>query len=255
MKSGANPEIANFHKKRTVKFAEISAGVKLNLGSIKDLTGGEDVNARQLYSSDTKTDIHCTMIFECNKKPSFDGNVDDSVIRRFVNVPCRARFTTDPRFIGLPGYTQGNSYFKTREFQEEHKCALFDFLLGYDYLDIYEPPCIREDTYTYLCENDAFTSWMDAHFELTDVKTDVVPIKTIVSMYKEQYLHAGSRAYKSHTKVKMLELIEDSLKWRGFKALYYKDGEFCAGGNRYKGGAFTNFKVIVDEDEEVDPEA
>lgn len=223
MKSGANPEVANFHKKRMIKFAEISQGVRLNLGSIKDLTGGEDINARMCFSNNTITQMLCTLIFECNQKPSIDGCVGDAEIRRFVNVPFRAKFTSDERFLSLEGYTRGDAYYKTKDFQEEYKCVLFDYLLGYKYIDIYEPECIRKDTYKYLCENDPFTAWLDSQFELTEDPNDIVSMKTMTQMYKDTYLRQGTRAYRTHTKDTMIGLLNDNLKWKHIFALHYKD--------------------------------
>jgi len=247
MKGGPNAELASFHKKRFIRFAEISQGVRLNLGSVKDITGGEDINARALYSNNTITEMRNTTIFECNKKPSIDGCVGDAEIRRFINVPFRGRFTADPRFMGLDGYTEGNPFFKSKEFQDEYKNVLFNYLLQSNYLDIYEPACVRDETYRYLCDNDPFTAWMDATFEITNNKTDMVSIKTITSMYKELYLRAGTRAFKTHTKEIMLSLIDDNLKWKHNLALYYKN-RIKIDGKEYS-SIFTNLKMISDNED------
>jgi hypothetical protein len=248
MKGGPNAELASFHKKRFIRFAEISQGVRLNLGSVKDITGGEDINARALYSNNTITEMRNTTIFECNKKPSIDGCVGDAEIRRFINVPFRGRFTTDPKFIGLPAYTEANPFFKSKEFQDEYKTVLFNYLLQSDYIDIYEPTCVREETYKYLCDNDPFTAWMDATFEVTNDKNDIVSIKEITSMYKQLYLRAGTRAFKTHTKEIMLSLIDDNLKWKHNMALYYKD-RFKLDGKQYY-SSFHNLKLVSDNDEQ-----
>jgi phage/plasmid-associated DNA primase len=44
MKDGPNPAVANMHKKRCVLTAEPRDDDRLNLGTIKQLTGGNDIN-------------------------------------------------------------------------------------------------------------------------------------------------------------------------------------------------------------------
>jgi len=56
-KTGANPELANLHKKRMVVSNEPEDGCKLQMGIIKELTGGNEISARGLYNGNTKNTI------------------------------------------------------------------------------------------------------------------------------------------------------------------------------------------------------
>ena len=85
-KAGACQEVANMNKKRLTIFNEPNEDDYLQAGNIKSLTGDDVINARGLYSTDTKCHLMSTIIFECNKKPKVNGRIDDSIINRFINI-------------------------------------------------------------------------------------------------------------------------------------------------------------------------
>jgi phage/plasmid-associated DNA primase len=78
MKSGANPEVACFHKKRAIFFSELDITHPLNVASLKELSGGGDLNARDLYSSQIKTVLMAIVVMEVNQRPSLNGTDSDS---------------------------------------------------------------------------------------------------------------------------------------------------------------------------------
>ena len=219
LKDGANPAIANMHKARCVLTSEPRDEDRLNLSNIKQLTGENTINARGLYQSNCIVILLSVLILECNKKPKIDGRVDDSLIRRFVNVFFESIFTNKEHLLQFPNYHRANPAYKTDEWQEGHKRALFDYLLTYDYIDIYEPKSIQDSTYDYLCENDDFTHWLDNNYTLKDVddKPDdkcTVKLNDMCKHYKERFLHQGSREYRHLTVSKFLEKLEENIRWK-----------------------------------------
>jgi phage/plasmid-associated DNA primase len=228
LKEGANPAIANMHKKRCCITSEPKDTEKLNLGVIKGLTGDAEINARGLYSSNTAVRLMALHILECNKKPSFDGRIDDSIIRRFINLVFRSVFTMDDSKLHLPNHHKANPFYKTPEWQNQNKCALFDFLCQYDYVDLHIPPCVRKATYDYLCENDDFTCWLDQHYTLLaepesveDKKSwrkQTIKLRSMCSLYKETFLRVGSREYRKLTQEKFLEKLKENIKYKSIVA-------------------------------------
>ena len=106
---------------------------------------------------------------------------------------------------------------KHKEWQEKYKCALFAYLLKFDYIDVYQPDCVRKATYDYLCENDDLTCWLDQHYEIVDSKYEV-KLSAMCRNYKETYLKIGSRAYRQMTHQKFLELLKENLKYKSVVA-------------------------------------
>ena len=225
LKEGANPAVANMNKKRCIVTSEPKDTEKLNLGAIKQFTGEGEINARGLYEKNTEVVMWAIHILECNKKPGFDGRIDDSIIRRFINIQFRSTFTNDESKLNLPNYHKADGRYKTKEWQEEYKCAFFDYLLQYDYIDVYIPACVRKDTYDYLCENDDFTVWIEQHYELVEDKKKTVKLSAMCKRYKETFLRVGSREYKKMTAVRFLEKLKENIKGKEIVAERYKEHE------------------------------
>ena len=60
---------------------------KLCGATIKELTGGESINARMNYSNETSVKLVASHILECNAKPKIDGRKDESLSRRLMDIP------------------------------------------------------------------------------------------------------------------------------------------------------------------------
>lgn len=214
-KGGANPELANMHKKRCVLTQEPKEGSSLNLGMIKRLTGGGNINARQCYSNKTEVTLQLTLMFECNTKPSFNGRIDESIIQRFINYVFNANFTDDEEKLkNIPGYFPLNKKYKNTEWQKEHRCAFFDYMLHYEYIDIVEHKEIKQATHKYLCEQDDFTMWLDQHYQLIEDKTQFVRLKDMCNLYKETFLKVGSKEYRRMNMARFLEKLQENIKWK-----------------------------------------
>ena len=91
LKSGSNPEIANMNKKRLVLSREPDSNKNFNCATIKEITGGDQINARLNFSNDTKTNLNLTFILECNQKPKLN-EVNDALSRRILDIPFKNRF-------------------------------------------------------------------------------------------------------------------------------------------------------------------
>ena len=70
--NGANVEVANANRKRLVIAREPDAKFKINTSTLRELTGGEEINARGLYSDNTKVNLNLSFVMECNDKPKLD---------------------------------------------------------------------------------------------------------------------------------------------------------------------------------------
>ena len=224
MKPGANPAIANMHNKRCVLFSEPNDCKPLNIGTIKCITGDGEINARGLYKSDTICRLPITCLFECNKKPNINGRIDMAIIRRFINIFFPSTFTDNPSlYENEEGYYKADIKYKDEKWQNDNKCALFSFLLKFDYLDIYEPQSVRDATREYLMDNDEFSIFMDNFFEETTDKKDFVSIKEMTNIYKNHHLKPGTREYRGVTKKKFMDLMKGNIKWNKKFMLNYKD--------------------------------
>ena len=122
-RSGPNPELANLENKRFVIFREHESDQKLNIATIKDITGGNKLSARQCNSNKTEMDICGTLVLEANDGPTLNSDGSKACDReRLLDVPFRCTFN------GKNGNPAPNPLFVSTEFREEHKSALFEFI-------------------------------------------------------------------------------------------------------------------------------
>ena len=243
IKSGGNPEVANMNKKRYVVFSEPPPNATLNMGVLKDLTGGGSINARQLYSKNCETLLENMTVFICNEKPNIGGDVGDAEMRRFINIPYTQRYSINEEFIKM-GYKRANPYLKTPEYQEENKVHLFNYLLSYDYVAPYIPKCIREETQKYLFGCDNTASFLSDKIIFTEDDKDIVSLRDITDLYRSQY-HTGSREFRNFSAKKMMEILQRNVIWgekvhHNFYERYTKRGM-----DKIK--VFEKMKLVEDE--------
>ena len=162
IKGGANPELANIHKKRLVLFKEPNQKDKIQLGNLKQLVDNESINARGLFQSNTKTELLATFILECNKKLNFSGEVDESEYRRFIDILFESTFTVNEDLLNdtnLKNVYKANQDYKQVNFKKEYCCALFKYIIDNALEDVYIPECVKERTKAYIDSNDSLLSW------------------------------------------------------------------------------------------------
>ena len=233
IKDGNNPTVANMKNKRIIFYREpdTTEQKKLNIATIKELTGGKAINARMNYSNDTRTVLVATHILECNERPKFSGRVDDAVLRRLIDILFRSIFTSKPdEYFGEYVFMK-NDYYKSTEFQTKYRCVLFKTLIKYwkEYLDkkenidVFICDSVKERTNSYLEANDEMKSWFDDHYERTGNRDDILQIKDIYDDFKnsEIWQNISKRERRELNKKGFTEKISGNIHFRK----YYKERE------------------------------
>jgi phage/plasmid-associated DNA primase len=227
MKQGANPEVANIHKKRTVLFSEPEKNSKIQVGTMKELTGGGELNARQLYSGDCRVKLMNTSILEYNisTKPTLNGEIDDAIIRRLRVCEFDQKFVLPEDGVVPEGYRVANPLYKMPDFTSTHRCAFFKYLMTYTDNDLYTPPIIKRETMEYFNTSDDFLGWFETNYELTDDEEDFVPLKDMMEGYKVYLRRISNKSnitrkgfietLTTHYKLGKLNLFRDRIKIKG----------------------------------------
>ena len=192
-KTGANPELANMHKKRMVLSNEPEDGTKLQMGIIKEITGGNEISARGLYNGNTKTELHCVSVVECNKKPMLSGRMDTSVLERIVDIPFESTFVSNPDDVDESrGIFQGNTLYKTDAWQKEHASAMFHYILENAEKTLYIPQRIKNLSKQYVLGSDEMYGWVMENYEpATDFDKQFVKLKDMFDLYKASDLYSN----------------------------------------------------------------
>ena len=194
LKTGSNPEIANMNNKRLVIAREPDRNLMFNCATIKELTGGNEINARLNHSNNTKTKLKLTFLLECNDKPKLN-EVNDALSRRILDIPFKNKFVDKHIYNELDEKEKENtflinSYYKTLEFKDNYKQALFLILTEhYKEFDNNErnliiPDEIRKRNREYLQNSDEFLNWFNDKYQKTENKKDTIKLKIIYEDFK-----------------------------------------------------------------------
>lgn len=265
IKTGANPEVANLHKKRFVVSQEPDKNRKLKSSTIKEITGDKDLNARGLYSSDTETKLSITLIMECNEMPIID-ETGGGVGRRLVAAPFELQALEAKDYNNLSEtdknsgkYALQNTEYITDEFRTKYKQALFMILLGSfkkfveDKLNIPSPPkiCLTK-TKDYMATSDDIFCWFESYYEplsTKELKTDAdipVSLTKIHGLFtsSEVFRNMSKEQKRSYNRKNFLEKIENNLFLR--KSIIYRDTSY--NGTQLKANSIIGWKTIKTEE-------
>ena len=254
LKTGSNPELANMNNKRLVFFKEPNKDQKFNMATVKDITGGGSINARLNYSNDTKTNLNITFIGECNDKPK-SSEVNPAVARRILDIPFKSSFVDQKEYDELTSeqkkYTSlTNYYYKTKEFKNKYKQALFlilakhhkEFLNNNRVLDV--PDEIINRNKSYLASSDELFNWFEDNYDKTDNKDDTIKLKPIYENFKcSEYFNNLNKKEKRENNYKT---FVEKLKNNMFLKKFVKE-------NKDKVYIITNYVSKEEDDDEENP--
>tara|TARA_R110001599_G_scaffold10876_4_gene52658 strand:+ start:166 stop:2607 length:2442 start_codon:yes stop_codon:yes gene_type:complete len=255
LKTGANPEVAKLDKVRFALFSEPDIRHQLNTATIKQLSGGGEINARDLYSSKTKTILNAVIVLEANAKPQLNGtdSNSDALRERIVDVIFNSRFiaqTKDEEDVSNNIFKQ-DPRFKDHSFQREHRCALFDYITNYEGVEkIYVSTAAKNDSSKYLLGGDVVYTFVNELIEPVDDKDSVVRIIDLYDAFKtsECYINMERVEKRKYGKSFFTNEVQKHIHFRKFYKERYEGSE-CK--KRYGccliRNVLTNFKMIEQE--------
>lgn len=213
--SGANPQIANCHKKRFILSREPEEGAKLKTSIIKEMTGGCEINARQLYSGDCKVSMNQVQMLECNAKPALSGTMNEAILERIVDIPFESYFTSNSTLINESNNIYAvNTDYKLPTFRKEHTSALFHVLMEYN--ELYISPCIKKRSTEYVMSSDDIYTWVKENYD-EGTQDDIVKAIDLYQAYteSESFLLMTKEERRTMTKKKFIELLKSSIAFKG----------------------------------------
>jgi phage/plasmid-associated DNA primase len=225
LKGGAQQEVANMNHKRIIFYREPDTDChkKLNVSTIKELTGGSKINARGIYERNTNTMLKGTNILECNEKPKMSGKSDEAISMRLIDVGFRSTFTKIKANVNENKFIfEGNDEVKSERFREKHKFAFFKILTEYwkkyqqanKNIDAFIPDNIRERGQKYLKGSSELYSWFDEMYELTSEEDkEFVKLADVYNTFKQSdtYLNYRKAEKRELNKEKFIEEISHNL--------------------------------------------
>lgn len=210
----AAPEKVRMKGRRCGVFQEADDGEKMNVGVMKEFTGGDNILIRDLFKgSNEMIEFKPQMKYflTCNQLPEVPSN-DDGTWRRLRVIEFISKFTDNP--------------IKTNEFKIdnmlkqkiEHWAPSFASYLIHLYMNEYkkktylvEPEEVKASTNQYKLENDYLTEYFIDRITITDSPNNKIGVNTLWEDFKAWY----KVGYESKTMPKKPEFIKFITKQLG----------------------------------------
>jgi phage/plasmid-associated DNA primase len=231
LKEGINTQVANMDKKRMIIYSEPDSTVKkINGSTMKELTGGKGISAERKYSMNNKVVLKSTHILETNNRPKIDGRIDDSYIRRLVDIPFKSTFTADKQILketDRQNTFEADTTYKTDEWKDTFKHQLFHYLISFSksYKQKYGYECIekiesckevKQRTKEYLENSDEKFEWFKNTYQKKE--GHVEPIKDIFNYFKqsEYYINLPKKDKRSENYSNFTKYIQENVNFRSY---------------------------------------
>ena len=184
IKTGANPEIANIDKKRGVIIQEPNKNMKLNIATVKELTGGtSEIKARKLYSNKNTVINLGTYFIESNDYLKFDGEFKNDMARRVNNFKFKSTYITDKNKVNEEKHIYlANAEYENVEWVKKMKMPLMKILINYfqefknDGYKIIRPKTVKDNNKEYVVNSTEFDLLLNDKIIKTDEKDDYVKV-------------------------------------------------------------------------------
>lgn len=210
--SDASPEVARTKGKRFAVLQEPDQKTTLNVGLMKELTGGDRIQARALYQNPIEFKPQFKMILICNHLPKLPHD-DEATWRRVRSVEFTSQFM-------LPDRVDENN---PNHFPRDEELAdKFDdwkepfFWILTKYYDIWrkqglrEPAKVVEFTENYRVRMDQFRDFTEEHIIESEDKEQCLTISEIFSRYMDWHAQDGGDT-KRLTRQELKEYLEKKM--------------------------------------------
>lgn len=229
IKEGGNPQISLMHNKRFVLSQEPDNNKKICSSTLKEITGDKTLNTRKLHSNECGISLKLTLVLECNELPQID-EVSEAINRRLRIIPFISKFVSEEQYNILEDKTNifiGNPYYKTNEFQNKYKQALFEILREYfikfrlnNYKLYQEPLKCRNKAVDYLACSDNIYDWFSTIYEKVDKIVEPIFISSIYDKFKNSSLY--NNMSKNDKKKYTLKYFDEKIKTNLFLQNNYR---------------------------------
>jgi P4 family phage/plasmid primase-like protien len=167
--TSANPEAFNMKGKHLVCCSEPEASEKLQEGTVKYYTGGDEITGRALWGNPIKFKPHFGLFLQCNNVPLFNGITRAGVLRN-VLIPFPFEFVNNPKTVREK---KGNADIKNRLCKSDEWRDAMWFVLLERFESIREKALdaipksklVEERTEEYIAENNAVGAWWEQKYE------------------------------------------------------------------------------------------
>lgn len=184
--SSATPEIARAKGRRFAVLQEPSEDERLNIGQMKELSGGDIVQTRELFKAPTEWKPQFKLFLLCNQLPNVPSD-DGGTWRRIRVVQFGSKFCENPNQENsneFPIDTELSQ--KIINWRTHFMALLIDVYKKYIKQPIHEPAQVTSYTREYQRMNDHLADFVDMCIVKKPLQPEIMlKLETVYSAYKE----------------------------------------------------------------------
>ena len=250
--SQASPELAQCRGQRFISMAEPDRGQRMNIGYMKELTGGDNIKARPLYKEPFDFKPQFKIVLCCNDLPKVPPD-DEGSWRRIRVVKFISKFTTKPKKeneFPIDPYLADN-------FNRWKEAFMYVLLQHYKTavssdgtIKIEEPPEVTEATRDYQRIADIYVDFLDENV-VKGNENDSIKLEEFHFRFKSWYTqnyggHADNqKVFKMHMERKLG--MYTSRGWMAIKfKSRYNDLDLIEGSNSDEVSVGEKIDVVDD---------
>lgn len=167
--NAATSELARTKGKRFACLQEPSEDEKLNVGLMKELTGGDKIMARQIYKEPVEFKPQFKMVLTCNQLPNVPAN-DNGTWRRLRVIEFTSKFCENPNPENPNEFEMDMDLSSKFEIWKEYFMGLLiEYYKKYVDQGITEPDEVTACTREYQRNNDVYLDFVEQEFERNDM--------------------------------------------------------------------------------------
>lgn len=186
--NAADPVMARKKNSRIVITTEPEGDVNLKCAKLKQISGRDPVQVRDLYKSPFNFIPKFKLIIQTNDKPTIDGS-DGGIVRRLRYITFPIKFVDEPK---LANHRKIDRNLKSKIKEEKYRLAFFQ-ILSEHYLDFVNnnnckldmPERIKRETQEYLDENDPLKQFIEEKIDITNNNKDFVLSSELFESFNE----------------------------------------------------------------------
>lgn len=216
--NGPTPAIAKLKGKRFISLQETEEGDKLHMSMIKQWSGGDMVDCRELHKAPIKFRILANMVLVCNDLPTVDAT-DGGTWRRLRLLEFISKFVDNPK--GKYQYHRDNTL---KERMENWKEVFMWMLIRYNKMyrqkGIEEPPEVMRVSDEYKENSNLFAQFVKEH--LIRDNNSSLTINDAFSYYKQWHknTYEGKKLAIRQNFIKQMSVLLGKVmknKWLGWR--------------------------------------
>ena len=193
----ASPDLAKTKGKRFVTFQE-PEGDQINVGLMKEMTGGDKITTRKLYGEPFTFKPQYKLVLTCNHLPKIPSD-DGGTWRRIILVEFISKFVENPEYDPSKGKYEfkRDSYLadKMINWKEVYMGLLVEEYKKYKKEGLTEPDEVKKKTHEYQKKSDIYLEFISENLE--EKESGKVGIKALYDVfkiwYKDNYHGTGTK--------------------------------------------------------------